>query len=219
VIGGAWKTGKTDFSLKISEDLAILGLIHETASNIETYEHYPLISDLLSLKQWLYKDNRRKLYIFDEASEHLDSRRAMSTKNVGFMNMIPQISKAHAKMIVVGHQLARVDKTLLDDTYCRGVFIKTNLKSVRLISHLLNHPYTFHNLNPTTVRFDPYAIAPFTEKSLGTFLFKDEDKQLLWEWANGKSYRELGVHSMKLNRTVRKYLLSSLENDAHISHT
>lgn len=219
LIGGAWKTGKTDFSLKISQDLIILGLIHECASNIETFGHYPLISDLVSLRQWLYKDNRRKLYIFDEASEHLDSRRAMSSKNVGFINLIPQISKAHAKMIVVGHQLMRVDKTLLDDTYCRGVFIKTELKSAKLLSHLLSHPYTFRNLPPTTVKFDPYAIAPFLEKPIGQVYFKDEDKQLLWKWANGQSYKDLGVHAMQLHRKLQKFVLSCLENELNHSHT
>jgi hypothetical protein len=219
VIGGAWKTGKTDFSLKISEDLTKIGLIHETASNIETFGHYPLISDLVSLKQWLYSNNKLKLYIFDEASEHLDSRRAMSSKNVGFINIIPQISKAHAKMIVVGHQLLRVDKTLLDDTYCRGVFLKTELKSAKLISHLLNHPYTFRNLSPTTVKFDPYAIAPFTEKPINAIYFKQEDKQLLWKWANGSNYKELGLKPMQLHRRLQKFIRETLENELNNPHT
>jgi hypothetical protein len=230
LIGGIWKSGKTDFALKISEDLKHIPykvtendpdkkLIEQVASNIETFGTYPLISDLISLRQWLYDSPKRKLYILDEASEHLSSRRSMSSKNVGFVELIPEISKAHGRLIVIGHQLLRVDSTLRDETYCRGAFIKLTLKKAQLISPILNHTYQFNNILPTNVKFDPYAIAPFTEKPQGSIFFKDSDRQLLWNWVNGKSIKELGVHPMQLNRIVRKYIANSLENEPHLSHT
>lgn len=224
LIGGTWKSGKTDFALKISNDLKNLDykgkkLINEVASNIETFGHYPKISDLISIRQWLYGSNKRKLYIMDEASEHLPSRRAMSGKNVGFIQLIPEISKAHARMIVVGHQLLKIDSVLLDEVWCRGAFIKLELKKAQLISHLLPQPYVFRNIPATTIKFDPYAIAPFTEQPEGSILFKDADKQLLWDYANGKTYKELGLHPMKMSRLLRKYVKSTLENDFHLSHT
>jgi hypothetical protein len=226
LIGGRWKTGKTDFALFIAEILLKLPsghggtMISEVASNIQTdRKDFRYIYDLVSLRQWLYATGQRKLYIFDEASEHLPSRRAMTTKTVSFIQLIPEISKAHARMIVIGHQLLTIDKTFLDDVWCRGVFLKLQLKKAQLFSSLLTHPYVFSNIPRTSIKFDPYAIAPFTEKPSGTLFFKDEDKQLLWEWANGKTYKELGVHNMKLNRTLRKYVKQTLEIDLHVTHT
>jgi hypothetical protein len=142
----------------------------------------------------------------------------MSTKSVGFIQIIPEISKAHGRLLIVGHQLQTVDKTLLDQVWCRGIFIKLGLKKAELISHLLSVPYVFENIPPTSVSFDPYMIAPFQENPSGTLLFKDKDQQLLWEWCNGKSTRELGVHSMTLNRLVRKYVKTTMENASHLSH-
>jgi len=226
LIGGRWKTGKTDFALFVSEHLTRIPyknpdefLITEVASNIETYGKYPFIHDLLSLKQWLYSSNKRKLYILDEASEHFSSRTSMSSKNVAFTQLIPEISKAHARLLIIGHQLSNVDKTLTDNTYCRGVFIKTSLKTAQFFSDLVNHPIVFKDVPPTSIKFDPYAIAPFTEKPVGKAIFKDQDKQVLWEWCHGKSFRSLGLHPMQLNRLLRKYIKISLENDVHTSHS
>jgi hypothetical protein len=234
LIGGVWKSGKTDFALYLAEKLEQLPfhnqleteshparesvVVTEVATNINTEGHYKLIYDLVTLRQWLYSNNNRKLYILDEASEHLPSRRSMSTKSVGFISIIPEISKAHGRLLIVGHQLMSVDKTLLDEVWCRGIFLKLGLKKAQLISHLLPVPYTFENIPPTSVKFDPYGIAPFQENPSGTLLFKDKDQQLLWEWANGKSIKDLGVHSMYLNRLLRKYVKTTQENASHISH-
>jgi len=227
LIGGKWKTGKTDFALFIAETLLKLPygqgggtMITEVASNIETNrKDFQYIFDLVSLRRWLYGSNKRKLYIFDEASEHLPSRRAMASKNVNFIQLIPEISKAHGRMIVIGHQLLTIDKTLLDDVWCRGVFIKINLKKAELFSSLFIQPFVFSDIPPTSIKFDPYSIAPFQEMPSGKLIFKDKDKQVLWEWSNGKSVKALGLHAMQLNRLLRKYIRNSLENDFHISHT
>jgi len=226
LIGGRWKTGKTDFALFIAECLLKMPygqgegmMISEVASNIKTDNpNFKYIYDLVSLRNWLYESNCRKLYIFDEASEHLPSRRAMASKTVNFVQLIPEISKAHARMIVIGHQLLTIDKTFLDEVWCRGVFIKLGLKKAQLFSSLLTRPYTFSNIPPTSIKFDPYAIAPFTETPSGKLYFKDEDKQLVWRWLNGESYKQLGVHNMKLNRIVKKILRFYMENELHITH-
>jgi len=78
VIGGSWKTGKTDFSLRISELLTQYGIVSQVASNIDTLGFYDQLTDAISLKNWLYRSQARKLYIFDEASEHLPNTRGMS---------------------------------------------------------------------------------------------------------------------------------------------
>jgi hypothetical protein len=220
LIGGKWKTGKTDFALLIAETLLKMDspetggkMITEVASNIDTEDNFKQISDLITLKQWLYETKHRKLYIFDEASEHLPSRRAMTTKSVTFIQLIPEISKAHARMIIIGHQLLTIDKTFLDDVWCRGVFIKLKLKKAQLISNLLQTPITFTNIPPTNIKFDPYVIAPFTEMPTGNVIFKDEDRQMLWDWVNGKNYKQLGIKPMQLHRKLKQYMKIFLTNE------
>jgi len=33
---------------------------------------------------------------------------------------------------------------------------------------------------------------------------------LLWDWIHGKSYKDLGLHPMALNKLVRKYISTML---------
>lgn len=226
LIGGTWKSGKTDFALYLTEKLLALPsnqgegtVITEAATNIDTKGHFPLIADLVNLRRWLYRSTKRKLYILDEASEHLSSRRAMTAKNVGFIQLIPEISKAHGRLIVVGHQLMHVDKQLLDEVWCRGIFIKLGLKKAQLNSLMLPDEYTFGNIPSTTIAFDPYAIAPFNERPTDEELFNDADLQKLYNWANGKPWRELFKHPNECNRFVRDQVKKLLEKTFTGSHT
>ncbi len=226
LIGGRWKTGKTDFGLFIAETLLRMRfgqgegtMISQVASNIQTSNsEFQYISDLVSLRHWLYDSNRRKLYIFDEASEHLPSRRSMSRKTVSFIQLIPEISKAHARMIVIGHQLLTIDKTFLDDVWCRGAFLKLGLKKAQLFSSLLTQPFTFSDIPPTSIAFDPYAIAPFSERPPKEELFRDEDLQKLYTWASGASWKELFKHPNECNRFVRSTVLKLLDKLFTDSH-
>lgn len=226
LIGGAGKSGKTDFALKISDDLLkvpsyhqetgkpteyLISSEHDIASNIDTFDHYPQISDLVSIKQWLYHNNHRKLYLFDEATEHLTSKRTMSSQNVGFMKLLPQVTKAHARMMVIGHNLLRVDKSLYDEAWCKGIFLKMGLKNAQLISTLFPKPFTFNQIQRTKVKFDPYAVAPFTERPQGSVYFKDADLQVLWDWSNGATYKDLGLYPMQLHRKLKKFIRQTLE--------
>jgi len=228
IVEGIGKVGKTDFSLKIAKDLTELPrrvgepnepLIKDVASNIDTTGFYPQISDLISIKNWLYSNNHRKLYLFDEANEYLSNLRVMSASNVAFTRLLPQVTKAHARMIVIGHDFGGIDKNVLREAWCKGKFINTSLKSALLLSNLFSQAIDFHNIEKTSVPFDPYAVAPFTEKPDGVIMFKDSDKETLWKWVNGATIKDLGLHAMQLNRLLRKYVGQTLENDSHASHS
>lgn len=228
LIQGVGKVGKTDFALRLSEEISKLPIrpsrptepvISEVASNIDTKNHYPQVYDMVSLKDWLYANNRRKLYILDEANQWLSNLRTMSASNVAFTTLLPQITKAHARMIVIGHDFTGVDRNISREAWCKGCFTKTSLKTAYLISNLINYPIELEGISRTTVPFDPYAVAPFQEKPQGNIMFKDADKQLLWQWSNGSTVQELQVHGMALNRLLRKYVRASLENEFHPSHT
>ncbi len=214
MIGGTWKVGKTDFALYLSKRLKKLGLIDECASNIDTLGYYPQITDLETLKDWLGNDKVNKLYIFDEASEHLPNTGFMTSKSLGIKSIIPQISKAHGRMLVVGHNINKIDKTMTDKTWWRGTFIKNNKTTATLISPFLKHSLVIEDIPKTSITFDPDTLAPFyetkeeaqqnnTESNTQSLLISDNEK-LLYEWAfNNKSCKELGIHTMELNRLLR----------------
>lgn len=199
-----WKIGKTDFGLRISEDLIKLGIIKEVASNIYTYDHYPYITDLETLKIWLNRNKKSKLYVFDEANTHLPSRRAMSTKSVSIISIFPEISKSKAKLIFIGHKVSALDSELKKYGWVKGSFYKYSKKTVYTVSPLLQNQYWFRNVIRTNIKFDPYLPAPFTLKPTGVNTFKDEDFEKAWKWANGSTWRELFKHPQECNRFIRK---------------
>ena len=188
VIGGGWKTGKTDFALRISEALFEFNIISLAASNIDTGNYYPQICDAVSLKNWLYATKNRKLYIFDEASEHLPNTRGMSGKSCSIKSLIPQISKARGRMIIIGHNIGKVDKETYNSTWCRALIMKPinpyTYTPAIIYSSLFPRPLKLTEIQQTQIKFDPYSLAPFTEKPIKEVYFKDADKDLLWKWAN-----------------------------------
>lgn len=214
LIFGDWKTGKTDFALLITERLLELGIVSEVASNIESPDpRLQFIADLPHLKRWLRGSNTRKLYIFDEAGVHLHKRRSMSSKNVSFMTLLPEISKAHARMIAITQNPASIDTELLSPVWCKGLIIKENKYKAKFISELFpwdKKVYEFYPVPPTSIPFDPYAIAPFkltAPVDVPADFLNDEEKKILWDWSvNEMSARKLNLHPMKLNRIVRKFV-------------
>jgi hypothetical protein len=208
LIGGFWKTGKTDFGLLISELCLKLGLVKQVTTNIETYGHYPIIHDLMTLKQWLHQSKTVKLYIFDEANVHMSRRRSLSKKNVGLIQLLPEVSKARARVIVIGQRLEQIDKEYQDDTWVRGVFRKYTKKNAVLVSPLIPRIVRLNNIPRTTIKFDPYATAPFTLEPVLEERIQDPQIRRLYEWAIGKtSWRDHTDHTMKWNRIVRKDVL------------
>jgi len=200
-----WKTGKTDFALSIAEKLLNLDLVEEIASNIDTFGTYPYIHDLVSLKYWLEKDKKVKLYILDEANIHLPSRRAMSNKSVEIIQVFPEISKAHARLIIVGQQLSSLDSELKSHRdWVKGAFEKLSLKSVRVKSNLLPKTYIFRNIPKTSIEFDPDVRAPFTLKAEEKYTFQEQDFQRLEAWSNGEPWNKNFKHPQEANRFYRK---------------
>jgi hypothetical protein len=224
LIVGDWKTGKTDFSLLLAERMLKLGIVQKVASNIETKGDNTItfISDLPTLKDWLYGDRTRKLYIFDEAGLHVHRRRSMSAKNIAILTLMPEISKAHARLILILHNLEALDKELTSTVWCKGLIEKDNKYHARFISFtkpLLNEEFSmeFYPVPRTNIPFDPYAIAPFklTRPTQIPLSLKDKELQILWEWSvNNKSVVQLGLHPQQLNRIVRPFVKKVLQEQA-----
>jgi len=220
LIVGDWKTGKTDFSLLLAERMLKLGIVEKVASNIETKsDMIKFISDLPTLKEWLFGDNSRKLYIFDEAGLHVHRRRSMSAKNIAIVTLMPEISKAHARLIMILHNVEGFDKELTSTVWCKGLIEKDNKYHVRFIS--LTKPFPngefsmeFYPIPKTNIPFDPYALAPFqlTRPTPIPSTLKNKELQILWEWAvNNKSVQQLGLHPQQFNRIVRPFVKKVLQ--------
>lgn len=215
VIGGVWKIGKTDFALRIAEDCLTIkqptnpsySLVNKVASNIETSdERVKFISSLEELKFWLHKDSTIKLYILDEANKYLLKRTPMSKENVETIRLLAEVSKGHGRIILIGQELLGVDKEFLNPTWCRAIWYKERLKSVRLISHLLPEPRVFSEIPKTTIPFDPYKIAPFTLHSGNKLIkFKSKFMQAFYEYGQGKKVTALDYHPNQWHRDLRKF--------------
>lgn len=212
---GAWKLGKTDVSLLLAEYCLKYKLVTQVASNINTFGHFPQVSDLVSLRRWLFGDNRTKLYLFDEMNKHVPSRRAMSNKNVGVIQIFPEISKARARLICVGQDLLTVDKQIVRDIWVRGLFVKKQINRVEVISDLFEDVYPF-TVPKTSVPFDPYEIAPFTETpERPTLQFKDKSLYMLHDYAEKTKHKtticnENDISREQFDRILRSYLQKTL---------
>jgi len=214
LIGGIWKSGKTDFALLLAELLLKLKLISKVGSNIEVSdERIEYVPSLEELKYWLKKDKRLKLYIFDEGNESMTTRRTLSTINTEIVRLFPQISKAKGRMIFIGQNIIKMDKELLNDTWLRGVWIKKQRTFVTFYSKMIpEYEKSFSGIPRTGIEFDQWTPAVFTEKARSDLtVFKEENLNLLWKWSHDKlSCEKLGIHPMKLNRIARDYVESTL---------
>ncbi len=211
-----WKTGKTDFSLKVAEMLLSLGLIEEVATNINTYGQFKYIHDLETLKNWLSNSSGIKLYILDEANMHLPSRRAMSTKSVDIIQLFPEISKARARLIIVGQKISSLDSELRVFGWVSGMMVKVDLKTVYIISPYLKNQYYFSNIPRTSIRFDPYEPAPFELKAQINAQNLEPDYDKAWQWCKGSTWKTLFKHPMDCNRYLRKVVEELLVEHSHI---
>lgn len=216
-IEGEWKTGKTDFSLWIAEQLIKYGLIDEVATNVETFGKFNYIADLKTLRFWLHRNKLKKLYIFDELNVNAPARRAMSNKSVGIISILPECSKAHCRVIGVSQDVAGIDSEFKKRVWVKATFSKlitknSKLKTVKIYSPtFLRHTYIFHNIPKTSISFDPDLVAPFTLEPTESRVFKDDNLAKLAQWASGTPWKDLFKHPQECNRFVRsevKNLLS-----------
>lgn len=213
---GDWRMGKTDASLLIGHLGLEWGLIEKLGSNIYTYENprVEYVNSFGRLSRWLHYDRKTKLFIFDEALQHLPSRRSMSRKSVNVtMKLIPELSKAHGRIIFCT-QTDKVDSTLLDSAFLRAVFKKTTKKTMQCGSKLFE-PMTFRNLPRSPIKFDKDRLAEFWEAEAIQYSDLSETMKVAKARLDGKSFSwirdKMGVHPETAKRHVRKILKAYFE--------
>lgn len=197
-----WKYGKTDFSLFLAEMLWDLDLIDLVASNTETYGEYKIefINDFANYDEWSRRNNKRKMYIFDEVIEASMKRRAMSNANIGWVKRIPQLSKGRSHLVVVTQSQRLTESAFFNWTFLRGIWTKLSKSIVKFVSPQLFDEvdqFVFEDIPKTRIGFNQYEFATFHEKGIvktqGQLELTRDDKIVL--------YAKQGMH---MNEIAKK---------------
>lgn len=169
VIKGVPKSGKTDFMLKLFEILRSMGLIKNFASNAECRgcSWISYIDNLMGLKTWGYGNRESKLFGYDEVIESATNRRAMSDLNVGWVQYLPQVSKAHMHILALVQEEEGgkrfYESVFLDPVFLRGMWYKEKRDVAVFKSKFYDvEGYRLRDIPKTGVPFDKDVPAHFT---------------------------------------------------------
>jgi len=217
-------TGKTDFSLLIMEILAKYSIMKNFATNIRIYKApFPVqhITNLQDLEFWCQNTRGRKLFILDEAGKSLRRRTPMSALNVKLLDQLQILRKYMLSLIIICPHEKYIDSATMGSDVLDAIIIKPNFKNPKVALYydvMEETEICFTEIPRTSIHFNTWDIAPFQLKRSEQFpRFSDKTLNLLWEWANGKPYKKLGLHPMELNRMVRKFVKKTLEHKVHSS--
>jgi len=224
IIFGRRETGKTDFALLIAETLWKEGIIKNFATNIKIYESpFPItrIDNLDDLTLWCKNTRGKKLFIFDEFGKAMRRRSPMSSLNIKLIDHFQILRKYKLSTIAITVNEKFVDNVALGSDILDGAFLKPNYKNQKIAlyrDYLEFFTKSIKEIPGTSVDFDTWDVAPF--KEYGVKLkpkFKDEELEVVWDWSHGKTAKDLGLHSMKLHRILKKYCKEVTERDSPIS--
>lgn len=222
---GRRESGKTDFSLLISEILYNRNIIQVFASNIRIYESpFPIehITNLEDLESWCQTDNRKKLMIIDELGKSYRRRTPMAKLNVDLIDKTQILRKYKLSLIGLAPADKYVDAASLGSDVLDGFFVKPYFKNPKegIYRDLIeNFKRELHEIPPTSVKFDTWDIAPFTAQGKKAKpIFNDQEKELLYKWSHGATFRSLELHPQEINRLARKFIRRALESEVHDSH-
>ena len=117
---------------------------------------------------------------------------------------------------------AAMDNDLLDAIFRRPFFNDTNPQKCKIAYYrnLLNgRKLKLMGIPATSVHFDSWDASPFSEKPLEQKrAFNDKDMELVYRWAKGETYAQLGVHPQQLTRAKKKIIPILIDSYLHASH-
>ncbi len=216
-VGGGWKLGKTNLGLLIYEFLKEMGVIDEGATNIYTQGENALlyVYDLVNINLWLASNRLTKLYVLDESNKHAPNRRAMTSKSVETIGLFPELSKHHARIIVIGQDFSTIDPDFSNPAYVHATFEKMSRTSVRVSSSILPIPQKFFGIPATSIDYDPDQVAPFQQKP-DRIVLSSKSYEVASDWVGGKTWKELGMHTMEGNRFLKSTFKELLEENQRL---
>lgn len=214
VVWGEWKSGKTDFALRLSEEAKKMGLVKRVASNIETTNSdVECIQNMPALERWMFKDTISKLYIYDEAMASTLKRNAMTRLNKAWHRVIPELSKGRVKLIVVTQDPNKTEGIFGHRTFLRAVFKKLSKKTAYVNSGLLPEGFDLKDIPRTTIKFDPFLRAPFFLEDEAKLDKLDEETKVALLYSRGMGMDDIGkqltpvrLHRNQVRRLLRRYL-------------
>lgn len=212
LITGLWKTGKTDWGLKLTELTQELNLIKEFAGNVETVNSYiQFINDFRGFDLWAYSNRHPKMFLYDEAVESSPRRKAMSSINVGWVQRIPQLSKGKIHLIVLVQEENLADSIFLNPTFLRGIWRKLEKTTLKFDARWLETSLKWFNIPRTKIQFDPYLGATFKlENPQLQFDMLPMPLKVLELYAKGNSFTDIQrILNIDHPQTVRRYLISA----------
>jgi len=222
IIFGRRNTGKTDFSLLISEIVNNHGIIKQFSTNIKIYNsQFDImhITNLEDLTSWAKNTEGKKLFIFDEFGKAMRRRSPMSSLNIELIDNFQILRKYKLSIIAITINEKYCDNAALGDDVLDGVFVKPFYKNQKIAyySDLLEFfSKTITNIPRTSIQFDTWDVAPFKKDSpVIKPKFKEEHLNVLWEWSHGKTARELGLSRMQIHRLSTKYVKEVLERESN----
>jgi len=224
IILGRRETGKTDFALLIAEILYKAGIMKHFATNIKLYSApfpFTRLDNLDDLRSWAESNRGRKLFLFDEFGKAMRRRTPMSRLNVKLIDDFQVLRKFKQSTIAITVNEKYIDNVALGSDILDGYFIKPNYQNQKIAYYydcLENYGKSISGIPGTSVKFDTWDVAPFKEhgKTIKP-IFKDKDRQVLWDWSHGMTYKDLKVHPQRINRLTRKLIKEVLEKEVHTS--
>lgn len=229
LIFGRRGTGKTDLALLLAELTYYQGIVKHIATNTRILDsNFPIdkIDNLQDLDYWGQKRKGRKLFVFDEIADAMSRRRPMASLSVELIKKFNKLRKHKLSVVATTISKEVLDKAamsrdLLDATYRKVWKPKTNpqIYKIAYYDNFLNgESITFGDLPPTSVDFDSWDGSEFSEKPTQTKrAFKDKDMEIVSRWANGETYKDLGVHPQQLTRAKKKIIRILIDNYFHAS--
>lgn len=227
IIFGRRETGKTDFSLLISETLYQLGF-RDFATNIDIINdlglNFKIITNLEDLRFWAQDRKERKLFIFDEVGKTLRRRSPMSSLNIRLIDELQVLRKYKLSIIACTPAAKFVDSSILGSDILDGAFKKPWIfkdkkenQKIALYEDKLEDFYkSLDNIPGTNIKFNTWGTAPFTEYGpTKKPKFKDKELDILWKWSHGKTAKELNITRMQIHRISIKFIKEVLERESN----
>jgi hypothetical protein len=184
------------------------GIVERVATNIKTGDpRFVYITNIKDLLRWLHEDKVPKLYILDEAGFHAYKRKAMTLLNQAILQLLPELSKTHGRLIVIAHSRKVIDQALLDSVWLCAEVKKQSKKTAILASQYLRQKVIpIRNIPRTGVTFDPDAFAVFGLGKEEKPAFRDDQKRKLWDYGvEKKKVRDI-CHQQEMERLLRQFV-------------
>lgn len=189
------------------------------ASNIRIYKTpFPIeyIDNLQDLTAWCQAGPERKLFILDEAGKSLRRRTPMSKLNIELLDKLQILRKYKLSIIMIAPDEKYMDSASLGSDVLDAIIVKPEFNNPKVgLYHdiMLNRAKAFNGIPKTSIEYDTWDIAPFKlKRDVSKAVFQDPELRILAKLGQGATYKEIGEHPQKINRTIRKFCKLYIEN-------